>query len=409
MGKGGADAEGHPGLPRGPAGRDPRGGAALLRRPRLRGGDRHPPRGGHGPVAGGDLPPLPDQARPVPGRAGTRRRARGRPLGGRLGRRRPRRAGRRGPRLGHGRGRAVPPPPHRPQLPRPLGPPHHPGPRRPAGPGRPRTNRRPGRPRYPRRGRRPLHQRRRRRPPAPASHPRPGPPRRRGHRPGHRGAPQRRRYWLVRPAGPPYPLAHGRCDLRRTAPGRGLRPARPRPRRPGRVRGHGGRARRPQRPRHRLLHGDATDLPPLRVDLVTMTANVAQVFLTDVEWAATLRAAHAALRPGGRLVFETRDPAAKAWQEWTRERTYQRTVVPGVGAVQTWEDLLEVSGELVSFRSTNVFESDGAVLTSDSTLRFRQRDEVAASLVAAGYVVDEVRQAPDRPGRELVFVARRAG
>jgi len=161
--------------------------------------------------------------------------------------------------------------------------------------------------------------------------------------------------------------------------------------------------------RVRWVHGDATDLPPLRVDLVTMTANVAQVFLTDVEWAATLLAAHAALRPGGRLVFETRDPAAKAWLEWTRERTYQRTVVPGVGAVQTWEDLLKVSGELVSFRSTNVFESDGAVLTSDSTLRFRPRDELAASLAAAGYVVDEVRQAPDRPGRELVFVARRAG
>jgi SAM-dependent methyltransferase len=157
------------------------------------------------------------------------------------------------------------------------------------------------------------------------------------------------------------------------------------------------------------VHGDATNLPPLRVDLVTMTANVAQVFLTDTEWAAALRAAHAALRPGGRLVFETRDPAAKAWLEWTRERTYQRTVIPGVGAVQTWEDLLEVRGELVSFRSTNVFESDGAVLTSDSTLRFRSRDELATSLAGAGYVVDEVRQAPDRPGRELVFVARRAG
>jgi hypothetical protein len=49
------------------------------------------------------------------------------------------------------------------------------------------------------------------------------------------------------------------------------------------------------------------------------------------------------------------------------------------------------------------------VLTTTSTLRFRHRDEVAASLAAAGFVVDEVRQAPDRPGRELVFVARRVG
>jgi SAM-dependent methyltransferase len=166
-------------------------------------------------------------------------------------------------------------------------------------------------------------------------------------------------------------------------------------------------ATKPAANRVRWVHGDATDLPPLQVDLVTMTANVAQVFVTDAAWAATLRAAHAALRPGGRLVFETRDPAARAWLEWNRERSYRRTVVAGVGAVQAWIDLLDVSGELVSFRWTFVFEADGAVLTSDSTLRFRGRDDLTASLGVAGYLVDEVRQAPDRPGRELVLIARR--
>jgi SAM-dependent methyltransferase len=165
---------------------------------------------------------------------------------------------------------------------------------------------------------------------------------------------------------------------------------------------------KPGADRVRWVHGYTTDLPPLQVELVTMTANVAQVFLTDAEWAATLRAAYAALRPGGRLVFETRDPAARAWLEWNRERSYQRTVVPGVGAVQTWGDVLDVSGDLVSFRSAFVFEADGAVLTSESTLRFRHRDEVTATLAAVGYLVEEVRQAPDRPGRELVFIARRA-
>jgi SAM-dependent methyltransferase len=157
------------------------------------------------------------------------------------------------------------------------------------------------------------------------------------------------------------------------------------------------------------VHGYATDLPALQVDLATMTGNVAQVFLTDVDWRLTLRTAYAALRPGGRLAFETRDPAAKAWLEWTRERSYKRIVVPDLGGVQSWSEVLDVSGDLVSFRGTVVFESDGAVLTSDSTLRFRHRDEVTASLAAAGYVVDEVREAPDRPGREMVFIARRAG
>ncbi|CAM5676881.1 Class I SAM-dependent methyltransferase OS=Streptomyces tendae OX=1932 GN=GUR47_05495 PE=4 SV=1 [Streptomyces tendae] len=47
------------------------------------------------------------------------------------------------------------------------------------------------------------------------------------------------------------------------------------------------------------------------------------------------------------------------------------------------------------------------MLTSDSTLRFREREEVAADLAGQGYVVREVRDAPDRAGREFVFVARR--
>ena len=39
-------------------------------------------------------------------------------------------------------------------------------------------------------------------------------------------------------------------------------------------------------------------------------------------------------------------------------------------------------------------------------LRFRGYDEVVATLLAAGFVVEDVRDAPDRPGREWVFVAR---
>lgn len=157
------------------------------------------------------------------------------------------------------------------------------------------------------------------------------------------------------------------------------------------------------------VHGDVTALPPLQVDMATMTANVAQVFLTDEEWAATLRGAHAALRPGGWLVFETRDPRQQAWRRWNREQSYRRAEIPAVGTVESWHEVTGISGQLVSFRSTLVFGADGAVLTSDSTLRFRERDEVAGSLLAAGFTVAEVRDAPDRPGLELVFVARRAG
>jgi SAM-dependent methyltransferase len=157
----------------------------------------------------------------------------------------------------------------------------------------------------------------------------------------------------------------------------------------------------------RWLHAEATALPPVQVDLATMTGNVAQVFVTDEEWAAVLEAVHDALRPGGRVVFESRDPAQQAWLGWNRGQTYRRAVIPGAGPVQAWEDLTKVEGNLVSFQTTFVFDGDGAVLTSDSTLRFRGRDELADSLAAAGLVVDEVRDAPDRPGLEFVFIAKR--
>ncbi len=157
----------------------------------------------------------------------------------------------------------------------------------------------------------------------------------------------------------------------------------------------------------RWLHGDATCLPPLQVDLACMTGNVAQVFITDDEWSATLRGVRAALRPGGRLVFETRDPARQAWLRWTRDQSFSRRDIEGAGVVQSWHELSDVSGELVSFRSVVVFEADDAVLTSTSTLRFRDRGEVAGSLAAHGYQLDGVRDAPDRPGLEFVFIARR--
>ncbi|MCX4831075.1 class I SAM-dependent methyltransferase [Streptomyces sp. NBC_01016] len=159
--------------------------------------------------------------------------------------------------------------------------------------------------------------------------------------------------------------------------------------------------------RVRWVDGDATTLPPLRVDLATMTANVAQAIADPRAWQSTLQGAYEALRPGGHLVFETRDPARRAWEEWTRDRTHQVTDIPGVGPVETWIQLTRVDGPLVTFRQTYVFATDGQTLTSDSTLRFRDREEVESDLLASGYLVTDVRGAPDRPGKEFVFVARR--
>lgn len=164
---------------------------------------------------------------------------------------------------------------------------------------------------------------------------------------------------------------------------------------------------KPGADRVRWVHGDATVLPPMQADLATMTGNVAQAIVDPTDWEGTLRGVHDALRPGGHLVFETRDPAYRGWQEWNRASSYRTTKVRGIGTVESWVELTDVAGPLVTFRGTWVFASDGCTITSDSTLHFRERDEVEADLVVQGYVVTDVRDAPDRPGREFVFLARR--
>jgi SAM-dependent methyltransferase len=154
------------------------------------------------------------------------------------------------------------------------------------------------------------------------------------------------------------------------------------------------------------IQGDVTALPPLQVELATMTGNVAQVFVDDVEWVSTLSVIRAALTPQGHLVFESRIPEDRAWLRWRRESSLTRVTIPGIGSLEYWVEVTDVQDGLVSFLSTFVFEQDGAVLTSSSTLRFRSEEELAVSLESAGMSVMEFRDAPDRPGREMVFIAQ---
>jgi SAM-dependent methyltransferase len=158
----------------------------------------------------------------------------------------------------------------------------------------------------------------------------------------------------------------------------------------------------------RWILGGVTSLPDLQVDVVVMTGNVAQVFLGDDEWEAALVGIHRALRPGGCLVFEVRDPARREWLQWTREKTLSSIEVPGIGKVDGWCNVTDESAELVRFRWTYNFHSDGETITSDSTLRFRKRDAIEDSLRREGFEVCEVRDAPDRPGKEFVFIAMRS-
>lgn len=174
-------------------------------------------------------------------------------------------------------------------------------------------------------------------------------------------------------------------------------------------------ARRKRGAEHvRWIVGTADDAveasrPVREVDLVLMTGNVAQVFLTVEDWSSTLRACGAMLRPGGHLVFETRDPARRAWEEWSGDGLRSVDDVDGVGTVESWIEVTSVDLPFVTFDAWFHLVERGETLCSTSTLRFRDRTELEDGVAAAGFEVAEVRDAPDRPGREFVVVARRVG
>jgi len=160
------------------------------------------------------------------------------------------------------------------------------------------------------------------------------------------------------------------------------------------------------------VEGESGALGTPEADLVIMTGNVAQVFLDDSDWAATLRAIYAALRPGGRLASESRNPEARAWEQWNRESTYTINDSP-FGPVEEWLEVVSADGGRVRMQGHNVFQATGEVLVVDSELRFRRLDEMTEALTKAGFRLEHVFGDWDRgpyvaTSRLMVIIARRA-
>ncbi len=159
------------------------------------------------------------------------------------------------------------------------------------------------------------------------------------------------------------------------------------------------------------VEGDSSVLGTPEADLVIMTGNVAQIFLEDSDWAATLRTIHAALRPGGRLAFESRNPDARGWEQWNREATYTISDTP-FGPVEEWLEVASVGNGRVHFQGHNVFKATGEVLVVDSELRFRSLDEMTDSLTKAGFRLEHMfgdwtRGPFARASRFMAIIARR--
>lgn len=134
----------------------------------------------------------------------------------------------------------------------------------------------------------------------------------------------------------------------------------------------------------RLGFADSADASS--VNMAVMTGHVAQVFVEDDDWEEVLKQLHRALKPGGTLAFEVRNPGARGWEGWTREKTL-RVVETGEGAVEFWHDTVDVDLPRVTYDTFTKNCASGVESQTRNGLAFRDRQALRASLLLTGYAI----------------------
>ncbi|ASN38406.1 SAM-dependent methyltransferase [Arthrobacter sp. 7749] len=144
-------------------------------------------------------------------------------------------------------------------------------------------------------------------------------------------------------------------------------------------------------------------------DTVLMTSHVAQAIVDEDEWTRTLANIKRVLVPGGRLVFDSRDPAARAWETWTPAQTRSEFTLSDGTHLQSWIDSALHDEGLIKITEHRLF-ADSSREMQDALLAFRSEDQLHADLTAAGLQVDEVfggwsHEPVGNGAGELIFLA----
>lgn len=133
--------------------------------------------------------------------------------------------------------------------------------------------------------------------------------------------------------------------------------------------------------------GDSSHLNDHTYDAVVLTANVAQVFITDEGWERTIRNAYRSLKKGGHLIFDTRNPEVKVWEQWEQDATPDLAVNEQTGEpLEIWTSYDGFDDQVYTFYETVKGTQSGEVYVQEKLqLRFRSHDVLEKSLQNAGF------------------------
>lgn len=160
------------------------------------------------------------------------------------------------------------------------------------------------------------------------------------------------------------------------------------------------------------IEGTSTDLGGEQsFDAVLMTSHVAQAIVDDSQWNRTLADIRRVLVPGGRLVFDSRDPRARVWENWTPATTRNQFTLPDGTKLHLWIDSAPHNEGLVKITEHRLF-ADGSRELEDAVLAFRSEGRLRRDLRGAGLQVDEVLggwngEPVGQGAGELVVIAHR--
>ena len=146
-------------------------------------------------------------------------------------------------------------------------------------------------------------------------------------------------------------------------------------------------------------------------DFAVMSGHVAQVFGADEAWAQVLADLHRGLVGGGTLAFESRNPAARAWERWTRAETL-RTVGTADGPVEVWHSTAEVTLPLVAYDTVTRNVRTGEQTSERDVLAFRDEPALVRSVEDAGFTISRTYGGWDRTpvgtdSAEIIIVAQK--
>lgn len=147
-------------------------------------------------------------------------------------------------------------------------------------------------------------------------------------------------------------------------------------------------------------------------ELVVMTGHAFQVFIDDDELRQALASIRAALKPGGRFAFETRNPSARAWEAWEAEARGAVEGPDGAKVRMSRKVTTPFDGRVVSFSHTFQSPAWDEPRVSHSTLRFIGKADLDDELARAGFVQEAQYGDWDKSpltetSPEIITIARR--